>query len=162
MLFAIRTIIILTLLVSSSVIATKAFAIISTQQKTSANMLKSLIVEAKVDFEVSFIEGQKGVYKVNADQSNTENKAAIVKISGGSAEVVIDIEIQRLEKNSEGDNSIVRVYDFNITDNETGSSVVMYPDGDKDHFILAIGGTVEAGDDSKFYEGINILNINYL
>lgn len=138
------------------------FAQLSVQNKVGASMLQSLIVELESEFEVEFVGTELATYVVGTKENDTENKPALIRITGGAAEFVIDLEIQRLDGSSESDSSVVSVYDFNVGQEDAGAYVAMIPEGEKHSFVLAIGGTVEGGIDEKHYTGINILNINYL
>jgi hypothetical protein len=153
------------ILVAASFLAPIAYAQLA-KNKMNATMLDSVIIDVESDLNVNFIEKELSKYTVKTSdlpwlEENPHKKAAVVRITGGQAEMMVDIGREKIEgKVNSG--IALSLYDFNIAEEGAGTAVTVIPKAEENSFILSIGGTVEGEIESGYYNGINLLCINYL
>lgn len=140
------------------------------QYSATTKMITQLHQSVRVDVEsglfILFADSEVGKRFIRTSdiyqRQDSGKAAAIVRVTGGSAELMVDIEKETMEKNNEEGGPQVLLYDFNIAEEGAGSSVSVMPFASDDSFVLSIGGTVEGGSEDTFYEAVNLLNINFL
>lgn len=140
---------------------TELFAQGAIMMRSEANLLDSIIVDIESGIDIVFTDDAEN-YVVGLVDTHSGNPA-IVRVSGAVVEAMIDVEFEQIDGiSSQGDRFVI-ISDFNLSGQESGSSVNTMPSADDGVFLLTIGGTiknVEKTDD--FYTAVNVLNINYL
>lgn len=129
-------------------------------------VMRAVIIDMEMDFAVGFNEKRRGVISVGptiseADQENGL-RPAVVRVTGGGAEALIDVETNNITIDADADNDFVEVYDFDIINKGTGASVIVIPDSNEDSFLLSVGAKVDGLSKNEFFSSVNIININYL
>jgi len=131
-----------------------------------AHLMKAVIIDMEVDFRAGFDEKNKGVVSVAPqiieDEQDSNFRPAIVRVIGGGAEALIDIETNTINIGKNSDGNAVEVYDFDIINKGAGSSAIVMPDTNEDSFLLSIGGKVNGLNKNKIFSSVNFININYL
>jgi len=126
------------------------------------HLMKAVIIDMEMDFAVGFNEKNKGVISVGPsllpDDSKDDIRPAVVRVTGGGAEALIDVETNNINFNDNG----VTVYDFDIINKGAGSSAIVMPDSNEDSFLLSIGGKVNGLNKKEIFSSVNFININYL
>jgi hypothetical protein len=129
--------------------------------------MKSLIIDMEVDFSVDFSKDRQEIITVTpeleeGDDSDDGIRPAIVRVRGGAAEALVDVETSDIRiENNVGEDAI-KLYDFDIVNEDTGASVIVVPDSSEDSFLLSVGGKVTGLKENEVFTGFNILNLNYL
>ena len=139
-------------------------------QSAATKMITQLHQAVRVDVEtemfIVFAEADIGKRFIKTsdiyNQQDTSKTAAIIRITGGSAELMVDLEKEKMEEEGGDGAPEIFLYDFNIAQEGAGTSVSVMPFASDDTFVLSIGGTVEGGSEDSFYEAVNLLNINFL
>jgi hypothetical protein len=131
------------------------------------HLMKSLIIDMEVDFSVDFSKDRQEIITVTpeleeGDDSDDGIRPAIVRVRGGAAEALVDVETSDIRiENNVGEDAI-KLYDFDIVNEDTGASVIVVPDSSEDSFLLSVGGKVTGLKENEVFTGFNILNLNYL
>lgn len=122
-------------------------------------------IESEIALQFSFssssisdhIDLSKKIQNATGDQS----VPGLLRITGGSMEVMIDIENAFLEEDfGEGE---VKIYDFTLGSEEGGDSIVVLPEASERSFTIAIGAKAEilSGENIDYFTK-NVLSANYL
>ena len=136
--------------------------------KVETKLHQAVEVDVQTDMSVVFLDADVERYVVKPSDTKSENKygraAALVRVIGGSAELMVDIEQKemRRDKDSAGGGAAISLYDFDISEEGAGDLVSVMPFASDEGFVLTIGGTIEGGTEDEYYEAVNLLNVNYL
>lgn len=128
------------------------------------NIIGTIMVDVETDLQVTFTETDVADYVVAPRLSGIKQgffSPATIRITGDTAEAMVDIEAQKVWGEVEGQSPVI-ISDFNVLGEESGTSVEIMPFARDESFLLVIGGKVTGGSNNDIYKGVNILNINYL
>ncbi len=138
---------------------------VSIKGKVGATIFDSIILDIETDMRVTFTDEAVGSYVVDPELRVGEDallEPARIRITGYPVEIMVDIEVEDVVDPDGGDIA-VSVSNFNLLQENAGSSVTVMPYSDENSFLLFVGGTVSGVRDlGKSYTGLNVLNINYL
>lgn len=127
---------------------------------------QSVRVEVEADMQIIFTEEEEIKRQIStADMFNTSDagaSAAVIRITGGAAEFMIDIEKDLIDTTIAGDEMDFKLYDFDIVQEGAGNWVTVMPFATDTTFVLSIGSTVEGASDGQYHEALNFFNVNYL
>ena len=122
-------------------------------------------VESEVALQFSFSATSMSEH-INLPQNvkkrtGDDSVPGLIRITGGSMEVMIDIENTFLEENF--DEGKVKIYDFTLDAEGEGSSIVLLHEASERSFTLAIGAKAEIlSGENIYYFTKNVLSANYL
>lgn len=132
------------------------------------SVLGIIAIDVESDMELQFNGNNSGkainiIHVRDVDGKNKNVRAGLLRITGASVETVVNIEREKLWGKDKNNNDIFTVYDFNLYEGGAGSSVTVMPLASEESYEIGIGVTVEGKPNQKeTYQGINIININYL
>ncbi len=137
-----------------------------TELPIEVELMKSVSIEMEAEFDVQFDKNNQDIINVIANKEGAEKNSkitpALIRITGGAAEALIDIESDSL--NIKDDKSLreVNVYDLEFIDRNSDDRLMIMPESSDPSFLLTVGGKVKGMNQGGFFSSFNILNINYL